>query len=227
MIFIILCIIIILLLILITIININNVNNLDSIVRKNNDCTPISKETIGDYQIWTVPNTCEDGMPHTIDKNTIIFPQYLNNIPKTDRDSIISHEKVHLDQKRNIIKWKDFYEKSWNYKLYSKPPLFIPNHLIKYKRHNPDTSDFPWTCWNNIWWSIPIYTDNTIKNAKVVWYNQIDNNIYNIAPKEWTEFFNSNNIINQSEHPHEISAIYIAKNNYETKASKLLYNFLQ
>jgi hypothetical protein len=197
------------------------------IVKKNDDCTPIMKEVIGDYELWTVSDTCKEGMPHTIDKNTIIFPKYLHNIPKLEKDMIINHEKVHLEQRRNINKWNNFYNKFWNYKVYSHPPGFIPKNLVKNKRDNPDTSDFPWACWDNTWWSIPIYTDNTLKNAKVVWYNQKNNNIYNEPPVEWTNFFNSNNIITQSEHPNEISAVYIGKNNFTTNAGKLLYEFIK
>jgi hypothetical protein len=133
------------------------------------------------------------------------------------------HEKVHLLQRLMPWQWARFYRIAWNYEIYSEPPVGIPSELIKMRRSNPDTASLPYACWNSRWWSVPVYnseTDLSLKNASVKWWDQMTNIIHMRPPDDWTAFFGD---VNQEEHPHEISAEYLAsKNQPHSKAMKAL-----
>lgn len=184
----------------------------DKIIRNRNDCTPIKTEQILDsnmkYNLNIVPNSCEDGLPHTTSKYDISIPE---KFMKHDIKYIIAHEKVHLRQRQELNKWTDFYKKYWFYTLHKNPPNNMPNELIKNRRSNPDTDGNVWCCWNSNYWAVPIYNSGkeTLYNIIVKWWDEKNNIITNYPPKEWIDFFGNDNM--QSEHPHEISAVYIEK----------------
>ena len=190
----------------------NNWTKLDFKARNEANCKPIHKEykrlgTIGSW-IWTMNKTCENGLPHTRSSNIIALPEDLSKIQSK---KIIEHEKIHLHQRRNPNVWKQFYKKFWNYEIYqSLQAQTMPTELIEMKRANPDTNDAPYACWKNKWWSIPIYKsrdDLKFINCIVKWWNQETNEIFTDPPDEWISFFGPN--VSQTEHPHEISAVYI------------------
>lgn len=206
----------------------DNWTELDYKARENNNCNPIKIEykKLGDNiksYIWTMPKSCEYGLPHTRDTNIIAIPE---NFPTLFYNGMINHEKIHLNQRLYPTIWKQFYKNYWNYEIFLNPPNDMPNILIKMRRSNPDTDDAPWACWNKIWWSIPIYQDVDnlhFKNVIIKWWNQQNNIIYNDSPQEWINFFGSN--INQVEHPHEISAIFLSSNNtIKSLGHTILYN---
>ena len=189
----------------------DNWTQLDFKAREGDNCYPIKKEykkfgAINSW-LWTMPTSCENGLPHTRNKDIIAIPEGFlqSRLPKT-----IEHEKIHLHQRRNPQVWKKFYKKYWNYEIFQNPPLSMPQELIKMKRANPDTNDAPFACWKNKWWSVPIYKSvNELKfrDCKVKWWNQETNKIHSEPPNEWVSFFGSK--VSQAEHPHEISAVYI------------------
>jgi len=190
----------------------DNWTKLDFEARKDDICTPISKEykKLGPINswIWTVPISCENGMPHTRDENIIAIPNGFSEIrlPKT-----IEHEKIHLHQRRSQKDWIKFYKKYWNYEIFKQPPLSLPKELTEMKRANPDTNDAPFACWKGKWWSVPVYystTDLKFRNCIVKWWNSKTNKIHSEAPDDWLSFFGQK--VSQAEHPHEISAVYIA-----------------
>jgi hypothetical protein len=187
-------------------------NELDYKAREGDNCNAISRDytTLGtiDTWIWVMPTTCENGMPHTRGVDIIAMPE---NFSKTHMAKTLEHEKIHLLQKRNPDIWKQFYSKYWNYEIYNSPPSNMPDELIKMKRANPDTADEPYNCWLNNWWAVPVYksVDNlNFRGSPVLWWDQSTNQIYNHPPKEWVDFFGTH--VSQAEHPHEISAVYIA-----------------
>jgi hypothetical protein len=96
----------------------NELTEIDMKIRNKNNCQPIKIINKKDYNINIVRNNCEDGLPHTIDQNTIVIPENIdfNNI------NLINHEKVHLNQRKNINKWIEFYKKYWNYTIHKNPP---------------------------------------------------------------------------------------------------------
>ena len=198
------------------------ITELDRNARKNANCEPIKKEWFDSYWIWTMPDSCEQGLPHTRDKDIIAMPEsYYGNYDKT-----IEHEKVHLNQRINPEIWINFYKNSWDYEIFSEPPEFMPKELVQKRRANPDISFHPWCCWRKRWWSVPIYTnDLSLSRAPIIWYDQKEDIILNKPSIEWINFFG--NKISQIEHPHEISAVILSEKSFKndsTPAVKLLLN---
>jgi len=199
-------------------------NDFDFKARKNANCKPIKKDytTLGTMGTWilTMPLSCENGMPHTRAGNVIAMPENFN---KNFYAKTLEHEKIHLSQRNDFSNWKKFYQKYWNYEVYENPPSSMPSNLIKMKRANPDTCWAPYCCWNKIWWSIPVYKseiDLNFQSCPVKWWNQKENKIYDNPPNEWISFFGTK--VSQSEHPNEISAVYIANQNTNSKGFKIL-----
>ncbi len=209
----------------------DNWTNLDFKARENRDCRPIKKvyETWGPIESWiyTVPSSCENGLPHTRNHNVIAIP---NNLSFIEIPRIIRHEKIHLNQRLYPNQWKEFYKTYWNYQIFIKPPDKMPIELITMKRANPDTNDAPFACWNNKWWSVPVYKNNDnleFKNCILKWWNEETNEIQLNHPKEWISFFGSLGSIfsdiSEMEHPHEISALYLENKKSSTYS---IYDYL-
>jgi len=199
---------------------------LDFKARENIDCRPITKvyENLGSNNAWiyTVPSSCENGLPHTRDYNVIAIP---NGSSILDRPRVIRHEKIHLNQRLYLNKWKDFYKTYWDYELFKTLPINVPMppDLIKMKRANPDTKGVSFCRWKKKWWTIPVYKDiNDLKfeNCIIKWWNEETNEILLDPPKEWTDFFGTFSNDKETEHPHEISATYLERvNNKHDKMS--------
>ena len=198
-------------------------NQLDFQARKDANCNPIKKEykNFGNISawIWTVPHTCEQGLPHTRNKEVIAMPENYNF---SNYDKTIEHEKIHLYQRTYPNQWINFYKNDWDYELFSEPPNKIPKNLINKRRSNPDINNEPWCRWKNRWWSIPIYNNNlSLSGARIVWFDEKTNKILHNFPPGWNEFFGHN--ISQAEHPHEISAVLLSGDLFKKK--KVLEHF--
>lgn len=203
-------------------------NDLDYKAREDAVCTPIKKEmrefgTVSAW-IWTVPNSCENGLPHTRNKNVIAMP---NGWSDEDSTSTLLHESVHLFQRNFSNDWEKFYNNQWNYEIFEEPAPFIPKELIQKRRSNPDTDDKPWCRWNKRWWSVPIYDDSDnprLNQTPIIWYDEKENKMLDKPPNEWLTFFGPN--INQIEHPNEISAVLITNKNSTCLAKNKLIEFV-
>ena len=194
-------------------------NELDFKARKGANCTPITKDytRLGTMDSWilTMPPSCENNMPHTRAENVIAMPK---GFSKDKWEKTIEHEKIHLNQRKDFNNWKKFYKLHWNYDVYENPPEDMPNILVKMKRANPDTCFAPYACWNNNWWSVPVYkslSNLNFQSCPNKWWNQAENKIYNHPPSDWIDFFSYN--VSQSEHPNEISAVYISNWLFDNK----------
>lgn len=203
--------------------------NLNMKSRENSDCVPINKtfvtENYNGYWSYVMPDSCENGLPHTRGYNIIAIPQsYLSkkSLPKT-----IKHEKVHLNQKQYPDLWRKFYKNYWNYEIFRGFPMNMPNELILHRRTNPDTEDMPFARWDRKWWSVAVY--NNVNNPKVgnysvKWWNEETNKVSDVAPEEWVNFFGKDNA--QDEHPHEISANFIMDILSENKENSMAKSIL-
>jgi hypothetical protein len=204
-------------------------SELDKQARKNADCKPLYKiqRKLGNVStwVWAVSSSCEQGLPHTRAVDVIAIPE---NIINRNLSSVMDHEKVHLLQRLMPWQWARFYRIAWNYEIYSAPPIGMPDNLISMRRSNPDTALEPYACWNHRWWSVAVYNstnDLSLKNASVKWWDQTTNKVYTKPPDNWKKFFGA---VHQSEHPHEISAEYIAsKNRPYSEAMVSLINSLK
>ena len=175
------------------------------------DCNPIYKvhRKMGELSVWvwTVPNSCEQGLPHTRGIDVIAIPE---NYPKENLAPLMDHEYVHILQRLSPESWARFYRLKWFYNIYTAAPVGMPKELIALKRANPDTVNEPFACWKSRWWSVPVYISSSnlsLRKAQVKWWDQETGIVKSEPPEEWVVFFG--NIV-QSEHPHEISAEYLS-----------------
>jgi len=187
-------------------------SDLDSKARKGADCKPLSTihKKIGGLSawIWIVPDSCEQGLPHTRAVDVIAIPK---SYPHYRLASTLDHEVVHLYQRLMPDSWAKFYKLKWNYEIYSEPPVGLPRELLNMKRANPDTAIAPWCCWVNRYWPVPVYKDVddlSLSGAPVKWWDQNTNIVSTTAPDSWDNFFGLG--VHQVEHPHEISAEFLA-----------------
>jgi hypothetical protein len=185
---------------------------LDFKARMNADCKPIATihRNMGRLSplIWIVPDSCEQGLPHTRSVDVIAIPK---SYPKERLASTLEHELIHLYQRIMPDSWSKFYKLKWHYEIYNEPPVGMPVELTKMIRANPDTASAPWCCWMNIYWPVPVYISKSnlsLSKAPIKWWNQSNNTISDTAPEEWKHFFGYE--INQNEHPHEISAEFLS-----------------
>ena len=166
---------------------------------RKSDCDVIERIPYKDgTTIHIVNDSCSEGLPHTMNANTIVMP--LGAWNSTRREETLRHELVHIRQRRDSAAWFEFYRTEWNY-----VPIALPPELAAIQiRPNPDTADSPYMLWRGKWLFLPIYgEDRSLKNAIVRVYD-IQAHKFTEVPPEWTAFFLPR--LHQFEHPHEISA---------------------
>jgi hypothetical protein len=149
-------------------------SDLDRKARLGADCKPLATihRKFGQISAWIyiVPDSCEQGLPHTRAIDVIAIPK---SFPKQRLASTLDHEVVHLYQRLMPDSWAKFYKQKWNYDLYKEPPVGMPDELIKRKRANPDTALAPWCCWSSIYWPVSVYeADLMLSTAPIKWWNQ-------------------------------------------------------
>jgi len=161
-----------------------------------------------------VDAACQEGLPHTTDENTIRMTEAVWASER--RESVLTHERVHLDQKRQPREWEAFYEREWGYTLSATPPVSLPNQI----RPNPDTAAKPWALWRGRWLFFPEAAD-TLKDAPVrVWDTK--EAVKSEPPSEWKAFFcGSRGCPHQYEHPHELSAEMLTEGDDSDAATRL------
>ena len=187
-------------------------SNINKKVREGNSCEIKKQVTLTDsktgieYTIAFCDDSCENGLPHTINETTMMIPE---SYSKDRFTTTVEHEKIHLLQRRHPELWEAWYKLLWSYTIHKTAPPTMPSSLIEKHRHNPDTEDKPFACWRGRWWSLAVYNSNptSLLDAKTVWWDEKTGTVSNEAPPEWTDFFGQQP---QDEHPHEIAAQMIA-----------------
>lgn len=186
--------------------------NLNTKVREGNSCEIKKQVTLTDsktgieYTIAFCDDSCEEGLPHTINETTMMIPE---SYSKDRFTTTVDHEKIHLLQRRYPELWEAWYKLLWSYTIHKAPPPAMPSSLLEKRRHNPDTEDKPFACWRGRWYSLAVYNSNptSLLDAKTVWWDEKTGEISSEAPPEWTDFFGKQP---QDEHPHEIAAQMLA-----------------
>ena len=187
-------------------------SNINKKVRGGNSCEIKKQVTLTDsktgieYTIAFCDDSCENGLPHTINETTMMIPE---SYSKDRFITTVEHEKIHLLQRRHPELWEAWYKLLWSYTIHKTSPPEMPSILIEKRRHNPDTEDKPFACWRGRWWSLAVYNSNptSLLDAKIVWWDEKTDSASSEAPPEWTDFFGKQP---QDEHPHEIAAQMIA-----------------
>jgi hypothetical protein len=190
----------------------------------------IKDAVLEDAVIEIVDDSCEDGLPHTVDADRIRMTRTVWDGNR--RDDILRHERIHLLQRRDPMAWRQFYKEKWGYTDFSQtaPPGVSGGEEFAV-RSNPDTADSPWACWGNRYWFVPVYRDPKkprIRDAETrVWDARLQT--WASAPREWVSFFcEGERCPNQLEHPHEISAEILSDTiSWKTPAALLLREFQQ
>ena len=196
----------------------------DRRARRGHNCIPTYEEAgPSNTMIYTTTKSCEDGMAHTRAGDRIIIP---DNITTVARRDTISHELIHIYQRRDPDKWFKFYRRAWSIVAYKDPPM-LPKNLIEGRRSNPDTWENPWVCWQGRWWPIAIYRDPynpRLRDADVVFWDAWKQQAFDGPPPDWLSFFGTPA---QTEHPHELAACYIVAEDTQSEAGRRLMNWWQ
>ena len=185
---------------------------------KDDDCVVLERIQTEDGTIEIVDETCQEGLPHTTDSETIRMTRAKYEGKRIDE--LLIHERVHLDQKRNRLKWLQFYKQFWDYDIVKESPL--PSAYTKRLRPNPDTADAPWAIWRERYVFFPYSDGGELKNAKVRVWDILEKKETSI-PEQWKARFCDTEMgcPHQYEHPHEISAEFITKRPRSKAAGQL------
>lgn len=180
-------------------------------------CNVLRRIHTNDGTIEIVDAECQEGLPHTTTMNTIRMTENVWNSER--RETTLTHERVHLDQKRRPHEWEEFYRSVWNYELLTSPPAGIPSAEI---RPNPDTANKPWALWRGRYLFYPQYgTERTLRNAPVLIWDVEKQQHVDIPPEWRSEFCLGASCPHQYEHPHELAAEYITHTSTSPSAVKL------
>ena len=193
-------------------------------VSNKNDCTVLERIPTEDGIIEIVNDECKEGLPHTTDSNTIRMTR--KKYESRGLKQLLIHERVHLDQKRSPEKWQWFYKQYWDYDIQSESP--IPAIYTQHMRPNPDTESQPWAIWRQRYVFFPYAEQpSQLKNAAVRIWDILENRFVP-APEQWkARFCDADGCPYQYEHPHEISAEFIANTQKSVAANQLRHWFLK
>jgi len=198
--------------------------SMDIKARKGQQCRILRTEADGPNTVEIVSPTCEDGLPHTVRPHTIRMTEAVWSSDR--RDTILVHERVHLQQRQMPDEWKRFYAEHWGYTF----PETVPMEVMDRKdiRSNPDTSENPFPVWQTRYWFVEVYDDPvtpSIRHSHVeIWDNQTQSWSRSL-PQDWQRFFCGESCPHQYEHPHELSAEYSTDSSWNCSAAITLREF--
>lgn len=205
---------------------------LDKKARATNNCSVLSSfqdTELNNVEIQLVSSTCESGLPHTSDENTIRMTT--DTWKGYTRDLTLKHERVHILQRRYPEIWARFYREKWGYELHTSPPKSFPIADSERMRSNPDTAAVAWTVWQNRYWIVPLYKNTeypTLTGVSIQIWDADEKKWTQEMPDEWQRFFcGSGKCPHQWEHPHEISAELWTADSFDTPAGYFLKEFMQ
>jgi len=192
---------------------------------KPDNCVILERKILkGGEILEIVDDQCQEGLPHTTGPKTIRMTQAVYG--SNQRESILTHERIHLDQKTKPDAWSQFVKSAWSYELTNQNPG-IPAKLFDL-RPNPDTSANPYSVWRGRYVFFSAFdASRKLSAAPVIVWDLEAKKALNGPPPEWKAQFctGNNKCPQQYEHPYEIAAEY-ATHNMETPASAQLATFL-
>lgn len=170
--------------------------------QQTDDCKVLERIPTEDGLIEIVDEWCKEGLPHTTDSNTIRMTRQKYDSQRLP--SLLVHERIHLDQKRNPTKWAEFYKQYWDYDIQYESP--VPDVYAKHLRPNPDTAANPWAIWRQRWVFFPYTETGGLQAANVRIWDLFENTFVPV-PEQWkARFCDADGCPHQYEHPHELSA---------------------
>lgn len=213
------------------------VNALDKDARAGNTCNVLERfpdtELVGAV-VEIMDASCESGLPHTVGLNQIRIPISAWTTDER-RASILRHERIHLQQRRNPEIWRDFYKQAWMYTTHQEEevPEELRSEEMRNIRGNPDTWPERWACWKNRYWFLPAYTNPAepkLPQATVKIWDSQQKNMIDSPPIEWRMLFcdERGKCPYQHEHPAEMSAEYATDlSEWTSVAAMSLRGFLE
>jgi hypothetical protein len=167
-----------------------------------------------------VDAACKEGLPHTTGPHTMRFTEAAWNDGR--REETLVHERVHLAQKRAPQDWAEFYRRVWDYEMFTRPPVSLPEDSVMKLRKNPDTEAAPWAVWRHRYLFYPYSADGGLRSASVRIWDLEQKTHLESPPDAWRAFFCDGDACPyQYEHPHELAAEYIAKKSKSPAALNL------
>lgn len=172
------------------------------------DCRVLSTRVLEDgTRLEIVADDCKEGLPHTTTSTTMRMTQSIADSPRFHE--IMTHERVHLDQKTRPDYWRSLVKRIWAYDLYETAPQGVPADVVAKLRPNPDTDAAPWAVWRGRYVFFPAYGDDKrLSTAKArIW--DLEEGRLTEEPPEWrAQFCFEGACPHQWEHPYEIAAEY-------------------
>jgi hypothetical protein len=198
--------------------------SMDILARKGQQCRILRTEKDGPNVVEIVSPSCEDGLPHTVRPHTIRMTEEVWNSSR--KETILVHERVHLQQRQNPETWRRFYEEHWGYTFPDDVPPEVANRTDI--RANPDTADSPFPVWQQRYWFVEVYDDPVnpaLRHSHVeIWDTRTQSWLRN-PPVEWQRFFCEDSCPHQIEHPHELAAEYSTDSTWNCPAAITLREF--
>ncbi len=146
--------------------------------------------------------SAEGGMPHTRAPAIICLPAYF---PEEKMEETIKHEKVHLDQRTNLERWKEkLLDEGWT----EEQEDDVPEEWRKRCRLNPDTYYSRFYAWLGRYIPLPLFirTDKPeLKEVEVRWWDKKEERLMKTPPTSYTKTY-GNRSDSEMEHPFELYA---------------------
>jgi len=193
---------------------------------KSDNCVVLERKILkGGEVLEIVDDGCQEGLPHTSGPNTIRMTKAVYS--SSSRDEILTHERVHLDQKTRPDAWLQFCKSAWSYELTNQNPG-VPTEDYDL-RPNPDTNTNPYAIWRGRYVFFSAFdTSRKLSSAPVIVWDLEERKTLSGPPPEWKAQFCTGNgkCPQQYEHPYEIAAEY-ATHKMETPASAQLATWIK
>jgi len=166
--------------------------------------------------VWMDPES-DLGLPHTRPPNLICLPSIISESSLT---SIVLHEQVHLSQRIYPSQWSKVLESAWSMTPWKGE---LPSDIELRRRINPDLILGPLFQWKNDWIPVAVFkslTSPVLNDVDIVWWQNSTRSVHRQPPPGWVEFFGS--VDSGHEHPYELAAYMIEKDNSSSEAYKQL-----
>jgi len=167
-----------------------------------------------------VNDDCKEGLPHTTTNDTVRMTQRIADSSRVRE--ILTHERVHLDQKTRPAFWRDLVSRIWAYDLRSTPPTGVPAPWVSLLRPNPDTDAAPWAVWRGRYVFFAAFQeDKRLRTATTRVWDLAAGSLVEPPPEWQAEFCGAGACPHQSEHPYEIAAEYITHESQSPASARL------
>ena len=160
-----------------------------------------------DAKVIILNTSADGGMPHTRPYNLICLPAYF---PEERLETTIQHELVHLDQRRNPLKWHNLLKRDgWKIENQNEIIRKIPNDILNRCRLNPDTLDIRFVSWQERYIPFPLFVREDkpeLRDIQIRWFDLQEKTLRPFAPTSFLEKYGNNRSVSEMEHPYEYYA---------------------